>query len=223
MPQIKTFMTTLNICEIFYSIQGESSFVGRPCIFVRLGGCNLHCRWCDTRYAAENSQTMALDEILEKISQFGCKLVEITGGEPMLQKGALTLMDALLSRGYEVLLETNGSQPLDDVPEGVHRIIDLKCPGSGCTHDVALWRQYARSWRALDEIKCVVCGRGDFDWAMDKLKSYDALGRVAVYFSPVWGEIQFSALAQWICESHQPVRLNLQIQKIIWDPDARGV
>lgn len=217
-------MDTLRICEIFHSIQGESSFSGQPCVFVRMSGCNLRCRWCDTTYAYQDGSPWTLDDILSRVADFQCPLVELTGGEPMMQRAsACRLMTQLLEREYCVLIETNGSLPLDDVPRGVHRIIDLKPPGSHVPHDSALWSQFAKSWRDEDEIKCVVSSRDDFDWCVDKLKTYDAMGRVIVHFSPVWGELSMPDLARWICQSRLPIRFNLQIQKVIWDPAARGV
>ncbi|MBS7380694.1 MAG: radical SAM protein [Bradymonadales bacterium] len=215
---------TLRICEIFYSLQGESSFAGQPCVFVRLSGCNLRCAWCDTTYAYAESTPMSIDEIVEKVESFGCELVEITGGEPMMQEaGACKLMAKLLERQKTVLLETNGSRPLDAVPQGVHRIIDLKPPQSKTAHDEAIWRTYAQSWRSTDEVKCVVADANDFEWCIEKLQQYDAFHRVIVHFSAVWGKLPLAQLADWICQSHRPIRLNLQQHKIIWDPNARGV
>ena len=214
----------LNVCEIFKSVQGESSFAGQPCIFVRLTGCNLRCRWCDTQYAYEDGQKLLVDEVLDKIEQLHCDVVELTGGEPMCQAPlACQLMGWLIKKGKTVLLETNGSMPLDDVPEGVHRIIDLKPPKSGVIHNEKLWMHYAENWRNTDEIKCVVSNREDFDWCIQKLHQYNAFSRVIIHFSPVWGELEPAELVTWICESQLPIRLNLQIHKVIWDPDARGV
>lgn len=214
----------LKICEIFHSIQGESSFAGQPCTFVRLTGCNLRCVWCDTRYAYAEGRPMAIDEILREVATIGCRLVEITGGEPMTQAPEVCeLMARLLDDGYEVLLETNGSLPLDAVPLPVHRIIDLKPPKSMTTHLKNIWQGYAENWRNTDEIKCVVADRDDFDWCLQKLSEYQTFGRVIIHFSPVWGRLAPETLAQWICASKLPIRLNLQIQKVIWDPDKRGV
>ncbi len=214
----------LRICEIFHSIQGESSFVGQPCVFVRLTGCNLRCVWCDTQYAYEGGECMEMGDVLAKIESFDCDLVEITGGEPMCQKtAACELMSELIRRGKRVLLETNGSFLLDCVPEEVHRIIDLKPPASHVGHDENLWNHYAESWRDTDEIKCVVACREDFDWCIKKLHQYKAFNRVIIHFSPVWGSVAPEELADWICAAHLPIRLNLQIHKVIWSPDARGV
>ena len=214
----------LKICEIFHSIQGESSFVGQPCTFVRLSGCNLRCVWCDTQYAYEEGRMVGIDEILRQVDDIGCPLVEVTGGEPMLQaKESCALMARLIAGGYTVLLETNGSLPLDDVPMGVHRIIDLKPPCSRVQHDENIWRHYAENWRDTDEIKCVVASRDDFDWCLKKLSEYQTIGRVIIHCSPVWGAVAPADLAAWICASKLPIRLNLQIQKVIWDPEKRGV
>lgn len=214
----------LHVCELFYSVQGESSFAGQPCVFVRLSGCNLRCSWCDTQYAFETAPLMSTQEIINKIKDFQCKLVEFTGGEPMLQNKVLCpLMQKLIDDGFEILLETNGALPLDDVPLNVHRIIDLKPPQSGTNHNENLWNHFAQSWRPTDEIKCVVCDKNDFDWCIQKLHLYNAIGNVIVHFSPVWGKIDFKDLADWVCRAHLPIRLNMQIHKFIWDPDARGV
>ncbi len=167
---------------------------------------------------------MSVDEIVDRVQRFGCQTVEITGGEPMCQSdGALDLMHRFLDLGLTVLLETNGSLPLSDVPHGVHRIIDLKPPASDQKHNEAIWLGYAEDWRSEDEIKCVVTGRSDFDWCLEKLKKYGALGHVIVHFSPVWGECDPQSLVSWICDSHAPVRLNYQLHKVIWDPSTRGV
>lgn len=214
----------VRVSEIFYSIQGESTFAGVPCVFVRLTGCNLRCRWCDTTYAFEGGDGISLDEVVSRVLAFNCRTVELTGGEPMCQReGALELMHRFVALGLTVLLETNGSLPLNAVPTEVHRIIDLKAPGSGQSHDASIWRGYAEDWRPTDEVKCVITGRSDFDWCLKKLREYGALGRVTVHFSPVWGECDPQALVSWICESHEPVRLNYQIHKVIWDPNKRGV
>ena len=214
----------LKICEIFYSIQGESSFAGQPCVFIRTTGCNLRCAWCDTRYAFAEGGLMNINDILKRIDEYDCDLIELTGGEPMVQsEAACFLMRDLISRNKRVLLETNGSLPLDNVPEKVHRIIDLKPPASGTLHDEKIWLHYAESWRNTDEIKCVIANREDFDWCIQKLHQYNAFGRVIIHFSPVWGSVDLPELAQWICDSHLPIRLNLQIHKVIWHPDARGV
>ena len=214
----------LRVCENFKSVQGESSFAGQPCIFVRLAGCNLRCRWCDTQYAYEGGQNLLVEEVIDKVEQLNCNLVELTGGEPMCQSQlACQLMAWLLKKGKTVLLETNGSMPLDDVPQGVHRIIDLKPPGSHVIHPETIWMPYAENWRNTDEIKCVVANREDFDWCIQKLHQYKAFTRVIIHFSPVWDELAPAELVTWICESQLPIRLNLQIHKVIWDPDARGV
>ena len=214
----------MKINEIFYSIQGEASFAGQPCVFVRLSGCNLRCRWCDTTYAYDEGCIMSIDEIIAKVAAYDCDLVEITGGEPMCQHHeACALMIRLLEMHKTVLLETNGSQPLDDIPRDVHRIIDLKPPQSNTIHNEQIWRSYAKDWRPTDEIKCVVANREDFDWCIGKLHQYDAFHHAIIHFSPVWGELEPAILAAWVCNSHLPIRLNLQLQKIIWDPNARGV
>lgn len=215
---------TLRIAEIFHSIQGESTFAGQTCTFIRLAGCNLRCRWCDTKYAQEGGESISLEDIHAAVESLNCNLVELTGGEPMCQADlACQLMQELLDRGKRVLLETNGSFPLDKVPQGVHRIIDLKAPGSGIRHLPQIWEGYASAWRPDDEIKCVVANREDFDWCLEKLEHYQAIGQTKIIFSPVWGELELEVLARWVCDSAHDIRLGLQIHKIIWDPNARGV
>ena len=167
---------------------------------------------------------MAIDEILREVEAIGCRLVEIAGGEPMCQAPEVcNLMLRLVEHGYTVLLETNGSRLLDMVPEQVHRIIDLKPPKSMTAHDEKVWQSYSKTWRNTDEIKCVVTDREDFDWCLQKLSEYQLFGRVIIHFSPVWGKLSPEVLAEWICASKLPIRLNLQIQKVIWDPEKRGV
>ena len=217
-------MTTLRICEIFYSLQGEASFAGQPCVFIRLSGCNLRCAWCDTTYAYSDGAEKSISEILDEIEKYPSNLIEITGGEPMVQgDAACMLMAELLKKNKKVLLETNGSLLLDKVPDGVHRIIDLKPPCSRVRHDETLWMHYADNWRDTDEIKCVVANRADFDWCLEKLQKYRAFHHVTIHFSPVWNTLKPDILAKWICQCGKPVRLSLQIQKLIWDPNARGV
>ena len=214
----------LKVCEIFYSIQGEGGFVGQPCIFVRLTGCNLRCDWCDTQYAYAEGTEKSVADVVAAVEEYPCDLVEITGGEPMVQRDAsIALMEALLEKNKCVLLETNGTLDLDDVPERVHRIIDLKPPASRTHHDENLWKHYAAHWRRTDEIKCVVSDRADFDWCMEKLEKYDAFGHTVIHFSPVWGRMQPAELADWVCQSGKPVRLGVQIHKWIWHPNTRGV
>jgi len=212
----------LTVHEIYKSIQGESTHTGRPCVFVRLSACDLRCRWCDTPYAFTGGRKMSVDEVLAEVEVLGCRLVEITGGEPLLQRDVYPLMTALVDRGCEVLLETGGHVPLDDVPDAVRAIVDVKCPGSG---------EAARMhWPNLDglsphdEVKFVIQDRADFEYAADIVARHDLARRTAaVLFSPVHGVLVPAELARWILESGLPVRLQLQAHKYIWSPDTRGV
>ena len=211
----------LKVNEIFHSIQGESTHVGRPCVFVRLTYCSLRCTWCDSEYAFYEGVERSLEEILVIVDGYGCKLVEVTGGEPLIQKETTELLRRLLDRGYEVLLETSGAWPVETVPDGVRIIMDLKPPGSGMAHK-NLWENL-RHLDPYDEIKFVIRDRADFDWATSVIAERDLASRHAVLFSPVFGEIEPRLLAEWILEDGLPVRMQLQIHKFIWPPTARGV
>ncbi|WP_396627419.1 radical SAM protein [Luteitalea sp.] len=212
----------LTITEIYPSIQGESSFAGQPCTFVRLTACDLRCRWCDTVYAFTEGRKQAVEEVLAEVRTIGLPLVELTGGEPLLQKQAIPLMQQLLDAGYTVLIETGGHMPIGDVPVGVHRIVDVKCPGSGESERM--------HWPNLDlltprdEVKFVIADRLDFEYARDVVTTYDLAARCgAVHFSPAWGLVPPADLAAWILESRLPVRLQLQQHKYVWEPAARRV
>lgn len=212
----------LTINEIFHSIQGESTHAGRPCVFVRLTACDLRCSWCDTAYAFTEGRKMSLDEVLADVTARGEKLVEITGGEPLLQKEVYPLMDALLARGHEVLLETGGHVPLTQVPAAVKKIVDVKCPGSG-EADRNHWDNLA-AVGPDDEVKFVIKDRGDYDYARRVVAEHDLSNRVkAVHFSPVHGVLEPRALAEWVLHDKLPVRVQLQLHKYIWSPETRGV
>ena len=219
MPEITP---RLRVNEIFYSIQGESTHAGRPCVFVRLTGCNLRCVWCDTEYAFYEGRQMAVDEVVERVRGYGCGLVEVTGGEPMLQKGVYALFDALLGEGYTVMVETSGERDLSRLDSRVIKIMDLKCPGSGeCERN--RWSNLDHL-SARDEVKFVVADRGDYEWARDVIRRYDLPAQVnAVLLSPVFGKIEPPMLASWILEDRLPARLQLQVHKHIWPPTTRGV
>jgi 7-carboxy-7-deazaguanine synthase len=211
----------LRIHEIFLSIQGESTFAGRPCAFVRLTGCQMRCVWCDTEYAFYEGSWMTLDEILARVAGLGTPLVEVTGGEPLLQPAVLPLMSRLADAGHEVLLETGGGLDIAAVDPRVRRIVDVKCPGSGEeAHN--RWENLALL-RASDEVKFVLAGEDDYRWAVDIVARHALAGRCPVNFSPVFGRLDPTELAGWILRDRLPVRLNLQLHKILWDPAARGV
>ncbi len=212
----------LVINEIFYSIQGESTYAGAPCVFVRLTACDLRCRWCDTPYAFTEGRKVAVDEVVREVMGFDCPLVEVTGGEPLLQSGVYPLMNRLLGEGRTVLLETGGHVSLAEVPGAVVKIMDIKCPGSGeAAHNE--WSNIDRLG-ARDQVKFVIADRGDYEFARRVMREYDLPRRVAaVLCSPVHGELDPKTLAAWVLEDALPVRVQLQIHKYIWGADARGV
>ncbi len=212
----------LTINEIFHSIQGESTHVGRPCVFVRLTACDLRCSWCDTPYAFHEGSKMSLDDIAERVRGYGCDVVEITGGEPLLQKDVYPLMDRLLADGHTVLLETGGHIDAERVPTSVLRVIDVKCPGSG-EADKTCWANLDQL-RHTDEIKFVIKDRVDYEYACQVVESRGLAGRAAaVLFSPVHGVLDPKELAAWILADRLDVRLQLQTHKYIWDAQTRGV
>jgi 7-carboxy-7-deazaguanine synthase len=212
----------LRINEIFYSIQGESTWAGRPCLFVRLTGCNLRCAWCDTEHAFYEGHQMAVEEITARLRGYGCKLVEVTGGEPMLQKGVYALFDVLLQDGFTVLVETSGEQDLSRLDRRVIKIMDLKCPASGeCGRN--RWSNLD-CLTARDEVKFVIADRRDYEWTREVIRAHGIDRRVnAVLLSPVFGRLDAAGLASWILEDRLPARMQLQMHKHIWPADARGV
>lgn len=212
----------LTVYEIYPSIQGESTHAGLRCAFVRLAACDLRCVWCDTPYAFTGGRKMPLEDVVAAVEALNCPMVELTGGEPLLQSEAPQLMSVLLARGYTVLLETGGHLPLDDVPEEVRAIVDVKCPASG--------EATKMHWANLeqlsphDEVKFVIADRKDFDYAVEVTSRYGLSGKVAaVLFSPAHGVLAPQTLAKWMIDEHSPGRLQLQIHKYIWDPETRGV
>jgi len=211
----------LTVNEIFYSIQGESSFTGMPCVFVRLTYCNLRCSYCDTEYAFYEGSQMSIQEVIDEVKKFSCNLVEITGGEPLMQSESLKLMKQLNEEGYCVLLETGGSLPIEDVDPGVKIIMDLKCPSSGMMGKNRL--ENLRFIKSGDEVKFVIGNSEDYLWAKDIIRKYDLTGKAAVLFSPVFGVLNPDILAKWILGDKLNVRLQLQIHKYIWNPEMRGV
>jgi 7-carboxy-7-deazaguanine synthase len=212
----------LTINEIFHSIQGESSHAGRPCVFVRLTACDLRCSWCDTTYAFHEGRKMSVDEVLQRVDGYGCDVVEITGGEPLLQKEVYPLMQRLLEQGRTVMLETGGHLSADSVPEGVIRVIDVKCPGSG-ESEKNHWANLDRL-RPTDEVKFVIRDRIDYEYARAVVLTRTLVGRcTAVLFSPVHGVLDPKQLAAWVLEDRLAVRVQLQMHKYIWDAATRGV
>ena len=213
----------MRITEIFLSIQGESSYSGRPCVFVRTTGCNLRCVWCDTAYAFYGGRDLAVEEIVEEVGRIGrgCRLVELTGGEPLLQKEIGELARRLLDGGYTVLCETSGSVPVDRVPSEVIKILDIKCPGSGeaGSND---WRNLELLDPRRDELKFVIADREDYEWVLGQIRDR-GLDRFVIHLSPEFEGMDPRELAEWILEDDPPVRLQLQLHKFIWAPAARGV
>ena len=211
----------MRITEIFHSIQGESSYAGQPCVFVRLTGCPLRCTWCDTDYAFYGGRECSIDEVLATVQTYGCRLVEVTGGEPLVQPECLPFMTRLCDAGYTVLLETSGAVDIAPVDLRAHVILDVKCPGSGMT-DRMHWPNLSRL-AAKDEAKFVLADRADYDWAREILARYDVTGRCSVLFSPVFDKLDARELAEWILADKLPVRFQMQLHKYIWAPDMRGV
>jgi 7-carboxy-7-deazaguanine synthase len=212
----------LRVHEIYESIQGESTFAGLPCTFVRLSRCNLRCRWCDTPQAFEGGTTMDRSTVFERALAFGTPLVELTGGEPLLQAGAIPLLRELCDAGRTVLLETSGERDISEVDPRVHRIMDLKAPGSDESH--------RNRWENIehlderDEVKLVLADRADYEWAKGVIEAHHLADRVnAVLLSPVWGELDPQDLVKWVLEDRLPVRLQIQIHKAIWGAETQGV
>jgi 7-carboxy-7-deazaguanine synthase len=210
----------IRITEIFHSIQGESSHAGRLCVFVRLTGCNLRCRWCDSDYTFTGGEKLSLDDVVERVNAYGTKLVEITGGEPLAQAEAFDLIRRLLDDGYEVLIETSGSIDITPVDRRAKLILDIKCPGSG----EVTKNRWANldDLRDHDELKFVIADRADYEWARDLIAERN-LSRWTVLFSPVWGELDLKSLAEWMLADRVPARLQTQLHKHIWGADVHGV
>ncbi len=227
----------MQISEIYKSLQGESTYTGLPCVFVRLTGCNLRCTWCDTEYSFYGGKKMTLEQVFDEVEHLNPSrgLVEITGGEPMLQeREVVPLMQRLLGAGYKVLLETSGERPLETVPAGVVKIVDVKCPDSGEADTFRM--ENLATLRPHDEVKFVISDRVDYEFARDFAAQHQLAGRVnAVLFSPAFSKDASGArdaskclldpqqLAEWILEDNVPARLGLQIHKLIWDPAMKGV
>ena len=212
----------ITVHEIFHSIQGESTYAGRPCVFVRLTACDLRCTWCDTPYAFHEGRKQDLSAILDRVEAYGCDLVEVTGGEPLLQEGVYPLMDALLERGKTVLLETGGHRSTARVPAAITTILDVKCPGSGEAAKMD-WSNLDRL-RPHDEVKFVIADRADYEYAKGVIARHRLDGRVAaIHLSPVHGGLHPRTLSEWVLADGVPARVQLQLHKYIWDPSTRGV
>jgi 7-carboxy-7-deazaguanine synthase len=212
----------LTINEIFHSIQGESTYAGRPCVFVRLTACDLRCRWCDTPYAFHEGRKMSVDDVMADVEARGCQTVEVTGGEPLLQPDVYPLMQRLVDSGKTVLIETGGHRSIADVPAGVIRIMDVKCPGSG-ESEKNDWSNIAHLTEQ-DEVKFVIADRRDYEFAKEIVARENLPAKVnAVLFSPVHGELDPKQLSEWVIADRLDVRVQLQVHKYIWSAETRGV
>lgn len=214
----------LTVNEIFHSIQGESRHAGEPCVFVRLTACDLRCSWCDTPYAFHEGVKRSVDDVIAEVERYQCPLVEVTGGEPLLQEDVYPLMEQLLARGYTVMIETGGHRSVGRVPPGVVKIVDVKCPGSSESHRNH-WENLTKLGLS-DEVKFVIKDRADYDYARDVIARYDLPTHVgAILLSPVHGVLEPRLLSEWVLADKLPVpvRLQLQLHKFIWSPDTRGV
>lgn len=211
----------MKVCEIFTSIQGESSHAGVPCTFIRTTGCNLRCSYCDTVYAYDEGTELSEDEIIEKIEVIGIKTVEITGGEPLLQEGVLSLVKRLLDIGYNVLIETNGSQDIKGIDARAIIILDVKTPGSGMPDTLML--SNLDLLKPKDEVKFVITNREDYEWAKNFVREHALTGKCKILFSPAFGMLDPHSLSKWIIDDRLDVRLNLQLHKYIYGHDVRSV
>jgi len=211
----------LKINEIYFSVQGESSFSGLPCIFIRLTYCNLRCTYCDSEYSFYDGKKMKIDEILEEIKKYSCNLVEVTGGEPLLQKNCINLLNELIKNKYDVLLETSGSLSISDVPNKVINIIDFKCPSSKMDNK-NMWDNI-NYLKKNDEIKFVIGNRIDYEWTKQKIEEFKLNKICDILISPVYGEIEPKEIVKWILEDNLKVRFQIQMHKEIWSADKKGV
>ena len=212
---------SLKINEIYYSVQGESTHSGCPCIFIRLTYCNLRCSYCDTEYAFYDGKDMEITDIMSEIKRWDCNLVEVTGGEPLFQDECIDLLNELVNSNYEVMLETGGSLSISDVPKKVVKIVDFKCPSSGMVKK-NLW-SIVDDLQAHDEVKFVIGNREDFDWAKDRITEYSLDKICTLLFSPTFGEIDPQQIVEWILDENLPVRMQQQMHKMIWSPEEKGV
>ena len=213
----------IRVTEVFRSIQGESTHAGRPCTFVRLTGCPMRCVWCDSEYTFAGGEQIPLEELMKQIRSFGCKLVEVTGGEPLAQIEAFRLIRQLCDEGFEVLLETGGYVPTTEVDERAKIILDVKCPASG-EAERNHWPNLEHLRPLQDEVKFVVADRGDYEFALQVIAKYDLQKNAkALLISPAWNQVDLQQLANWVAESGLNIRMQLQLHKYIWGPDVRGV
>lgn len=213
----------LRVTEIFRSVQGESTHAGRPCAFVRLTGCPMRCVWCDSEYTFTGGVSVAIEDVIEQVGAMNCRLVEVTGGEPLAQREALTLIERLCDEGYEVLVETGGYVSTEGVDERARIILDVKCPASG-EEARNHWPNLDRLRPQHDEVKFVIANREDWEYAQDVIARYALETRShAVLISPVWGEVDLKEMAEWVFASGLNVRMQLQMHKQIWGAEARGV
>src|SRR4030067_708075 len=211
----------MKVCEIFSSIQGESSFAGLPCTFIRLTGCNLRCSYCDTSYAYYEGQELTADEIIREVQRTGINLVEITGGEPLLQKEVYPLIERLLDKGYTVLVETNGSQSIKKIAKKAIVILDIKTPGSGMSKEMDFTNlDYIKS---SNEIKFVITNREDYEWSKDIIQKYKLMEKCKLLFSPAFGTLPPENLVKWIIGDKLKIRFNLQLHKYIFSSEQRGI
>jgi len=212
---------TLKINEIYYSVQGESTHAGRPCIFIRLTYCNLRCTYCDSEYTFYEGKDMEITHIMNEIKQWDCNLVEVTGGEPLFQDKCINLLNELVNSNYEVMLETGGSLSISDVPKEVIKIVDFKCPSSAMEKK-NLW-SIVEDLQPNDEVKFVIGNREDFDWAKDRIAEYSLDKICTLLFSPTFEKIDPQLMVEWILAENLPVRMQMQMHKMIWSPDKQGV
>lgn len=211
----------LMINEIYHSIQGESSYTGQPCIFIRLTYCNLRCSYCDSEYTFHEGKELTINEIMRKIKKYSCNLVEVTGGEPLFQKNCIFLLQRLIKEKYDVLLETSGSLSIQEVPEKVVNIIDFKCPSSMMMKK-NLWENI-KYIKDKDEVKFVIADKEDYNWAKEKIKQYNLTKKCTVLMSPAYDEIESKKIVEWILKDKLNVRFQIQLHKEIWEPDKKGV
>ena len=211
----------LKINEIYYSVQGESTHAGRPCIFIRLTYCNLRCTYCDSEYTFYEGKDMEITHIMNEIKQWDCNLVEVTGGEPLFQDKCINLLNELVNSNYEVMLETGGSLSISDVPKKVIKIVDFKCPSSAMEKK-NLW-SIVEDLQPNDEVKFVIGNREDFDWAKDRIAEYSLDKICTLLFSPTFEKIDPQLMVEWILAENLPVRMQMQMHKMIWSPEKQGV